>query len=300
MTTQIIEGCAVERIVDGVVFEGTLVPDSWDVRVWESNGHRELSARNTVFWAEVAQLSRPQNDWDPVKDAAHLEERRLNSLKKAAERAKTMCRRVIKCEGFNELLTATYRENMVDRELCKKHFKEWVRRMKVALGGHFRYCASFEVQERGAMHVHIACHRLPTHATRKGVKIEGWRLGTAIWRSIVGPDNGLVFVGGRKAKGTNKKSIRRSPAKMAAYVSKYITKDYEKAPDESNRYSRSNGTNIPKVQHIYIQQCTLADLISIAFECRDGDVLVSHRVGKFGDTYWLCTEPDKPDMLSKK
>ncbi len=280
-----------ERIVDGVVFESAVIPDSWDVHVWECNGHRELSVRNVVTWHEVAQLTNPLNDLDPVKDADHLEDRRLKSLKQAAERAKKVCRRVIKCEGFNELLTITYRENMKCRETCKKHFKEWVRRMKSALGGEFRYCAAFEVQDRGAMHVHIACHKLPGHAVHKGVKVQGWRLGTQVWRSIVGADNGLVFVGGKKSS-HSRKGVQRSPAKMAAYVSKYIAKDFEKAPEETNRYSRSDGANLPKPVHMRFDRCDLSELISTVFELAEGDMIVSHRIGRFGDTYWLCTEPD--------
>ena len=286
-----------QRIVDGILFEGKRLENAWDVSIWEKNGHREVSARQVVEWSEICfqMLNNLDACGNPISlpielTDAELAEKRLNSLKKAAQRAQTMCRRVIKAEGFNELLTITYRENQTDRELSKKHFKEWVRRMKAALGGEFRYCASFEKQERGAMHMHVACHKLPKHAINRGVKIEGWKLGTQVWRSIVGADNGLVFVGGKKAA-VSKKRVRKSPAKMAQYVSKYIMKDYADSPEESNRYSRSNGSDVPKPQHIRLTGCTLADAIGAMFECKDGDVIVSHRLGHFKDSYWLCTEP---------
>lgn len=278
-----------ERIVDGILFEGKRLDDAWDVSIWEKNGHREVSARQCVSWVEIGPVP-PLDQPDLVDDAEWLEERRQSSLKKAAQRAQTMCRRVIKSEGFNELLTITYRENQTDRELSKKHFKEWVRRMKSALGGQFRYCASFEKQDRGAMHMHVACHKLPKHGMHQGVKIEGWKLGTQVWRSIVGADNGLVFVGGKKAS-VSKKRVRKSPAKMAQYVSKYIMKDYAASPEESNRYSRSNGGDVPKPQHLRLTGCSLCEAIGAMFECRDGDVVVSHRLGDFKDSYWLCTEP---------
>lgn len=292
-----------ERIVHGILFEGHRVADAWDVSVWESNGHREVSARQVVEWVERGPVpvldwsTRPLGELDPVIDADLIEEKRQQSLKKAAQRAQTMCRRVIKAEGFDELLTITYRENQVDREVCKAHFKEWVRRMKRALGGQFRYCASFERQERGAMHVHVACHKLPTHAKHKGTRVAGWRLGTDVWRGIVGADNGLVFVGGRKPEGVKRKAIKRSPAKMAQYVSKYIMKDYTDAPEESNRYSRSNGVPLGKPSHIRLTGVGMADLIGAVFECRDGDVVVSHRLGTWGDSYWLCTERDVTSRL---
>lgn len=289
-----------ERIIDGILFEGKRVENSWVVSSWESQGHREVSINQAVDWVEVAHDYKtidfrrslaPERmaEWDAM-DAEDAIARHERSLKKSAQRAQTMCRRVIKTEGFNELLTITYRENMQDRAQAKAHLKEWVRRMKAHLGGEFRYCASFEKQERGAMHMHVACHKLPKHALHKGLKIEGWRLGTAVWRSIVGKDNGLVFVGGKKGSFKSGKALKRSPAKMAAYVSKYILKDFAESPEEANRYSRSNGAFVPKPTQIRLHGCTLPEAISVAFQCADGDVIVSSRLGDFKDRYWLCTE----------
>jgi hypothetical protein len=281
-----------QRIVDGILYEGKRLSDSWDVSIWEKNGHREISAREVIEWSELGPVP-PLKELDPVADAEWIEEKHQRDLKTAAQRAQTACRRVIKAEGFDELLTATYRENQTSREVCKGHFKELVRRAKRALGGEFRYCASFERQDRGAMHIHIACHKLPKHGHYKGVKIPAWRLLTVIWRDIVGADNGLVFVGGKKkwSKGRRK---NLSAAKMASYVSKYIMKDYSESPAGSNRYSRSNAIEVPKPVHVRLVGVDLADAIGAMFQCDDGDVVVSHRLGHFKDSYWLCTEPRPP------
>lgn len=284
------------RIIEGALYEGKLVRDSWEVRIWEANGHREISARNPVVWHEVAALSPTALEHRDEAIAAETEaereaakeERRQQALKKNAQRAKTMCRRVIKAEAFDELLTLTYRENQQDRALCKHHFAQWLRRMKKALPG-FRFCASFEMQKRGAMHVHIATHKLPQHALYKGVKIEAWKLGTAVWRSVVGEDNGMCFVGGKTRHGGRRRNL--SLAKMAAYVSKYILKDYEDAPEDTSRYSRSHGTVISKPVRLHIQATSLADLIGLAFHLGEGDVIVSHSASEDDGRYWLCTEP---------
>ena len=304
-----------ERIItapggERIVIEGQMIEDAWDVYVKNVNGHRETSFRNAIVWSETDKKAPPEFDRDAYLsqfDGEDLEirvreleeqaeERRLRKLQQNAQRAKAACRWFIKANGLNELLTLTYRENQHDRNLCKKHFKEWVRRMKKALGGRFVYCASFERQERGAMHVHIACHKLPVHATHKDVKIKGWELGTKVWRSIIGNDNGLCFVGGRKSAQGRVKN--RSIAKIASYVSKYITKDYADAPDESNRYSRSDSKNgiasMPKAEKIRIWGASLQDMIEMAFQCADGELVVSHRVTREqfgGDRYWLVTEP---------
>lgn len=297
-----------ERIVsiagERVLLRGTVVEDAWEVFVRKCNGHSELSFKNRVIWEDTGERAP-----DPIdvylqgfegleleerrlQHQQELEERREKQREKNAQRAKTQCRWIIKAQGLNELLTLTYRENQQDRDLCKKHFKEWVRRMKAALGGRFIYCASFERQERGAMHVHVACHKLPTHGTRKGEKIKAWKLGTEIWRSIIGEDNGLCFVGGKTRHGGQRRNL--SLAKLAAYVSKYIMKDYRDAPLESNRYSRSNGLDVPKPQRMHFNGLTFEQMVELAFHCADGDVIVSHKVTRdrwSGGRYWLVTEP---------
>lgn len=273
---------------------GTRNPTKWDVSIFEVNGHRELSARNVIEWEED-ETWKPKPDKCPdmpsLEQLAEIEERRLRSLKKSAQRAQTQCRRVIKASDFREMLTITYRENQDDREVCKGHFKEWVRRMKRALPK-FQYCAAFERQERGSMHVHCATNKLPKHCHYRGEKIESWRLGTLIWREIVGADNGLVFVGGKPRWGSTRRR-NQSLAKIASYVSKYIMKDFEDSPAGGNRYSRSDTIDLPKPIRLRIDDCSMSDLIGLCFELKPGHVVVSHRVGDWGDSYWLCTEPEK-------
>lgn len=307
-----------ERIIDGVLYESKTLPDCWDVRTFEVNGHREISARQSVAWEEMGTATAFKREGDGYKgaatpenlakwalqDAEDAEDRRLRSLKKSAARAMSMCRRVIKAEAFDELLTLTYRENQHDRALCKRHFETWYRRMKKALGG-FRFCASFESQERGAMHVHVATHKLPQLANYKGVKVKAWEVGTRIWRDIVGAveisgpmlpgvarpslSGGLCFVGG-KPKYAKARRRNMSIGKMASYVSKYILKDYEKSPEEKNRYSRSNGTVVPKSVLVKLTGLSLIECIELAFTCGEGDVIISHRIGPWKDSYWLVTE----------
>ena len=298
-----------ERIVsfagERVLLRGTVLEDTWEVLVKESNGHRELSFKNAVMWEDTGELCPPpfevyiqQFEGQELADRLAEREQELaekleKQREKNAQRAKSKCRWIIKSQGLDELLTLTYRENQGDRALCKKHFETWVRRMKAALGGKFIYCASFERQERGAMHVHVACHKLPSHGVRKGQKIKAWKLGTDIWRSIIGEDNGLCFVGGKTRHGGQRRNL--SLAKLAAYVSKYIMKDYHDSPAETNRYSRSNGLSVPKARKMTFAGLTFGQMVELAFECADGDVIVSHRATLdqwSGGRYWLVTEPD--------
>lgn len=293
-----------KRIVHGIEFEGDRVENAWDISIFEVDGHRELSARQVVEWTEVGFAVSPmpwdeyiaQFDDEPDKkaryEAEHLvdiAERAVKCLKKAAQRAQTTCRRLIKASNFREMLTITYRENQQDRDVCKHDFELWVKRMVRAFPK-FQYCAAFERQERGSMHVHCATNKLPRHVHYKGEKIEAWRLPTILWRAIVGDDNGLVFVGGKPRWGSSRRR-NLSLAKMASYVSKYIMKDYADSPAGSNRYSRSNAIDLPKPVHIRLTDCSIDDLIRVAFEVPAGSVVVSHRIGDWQDSYWLCTEP---------
>jgi hypothetical protein len=290
-----------ERYCNGIWLEGEVVPDKWVVRTWEKNGVLERSATSYIAWREVGQPCgfqldgwTPIRDLDPVEDADLIAERRERALNKAAKRAKTTCRRVIVTEAFDELLTLTYRGNQADWELCKQHVAKWVRRMKKALGGQFRYCLAFERQERGAMHVHIATHKLPTWATDKGVKVKAWQVGTRIWRDIVGDNNGLCFVGGKGKFGGPAKR-RWTLAKMAAYVSKYITKSYDDAPPEANRYQRSTGADVGRPES-WVVDCTFGDLIGLCYEYKSGDSVLALRAGRWNDRLWFCKErpPDAP------
>ena len=42
-----------EKIIDGFIYESKVIADAWDVSIFEVNGHREVSARNSVIWSEI-------------------------------------------------------------------------------------------------------------------------------------------------------------------------------------------------------------------------------------------------------
>lgn len=286
-----------QRIVDGIAYEGKTVLDAFDVRVWECSGHREISARPVVEWTEIG----PAPDWshllepDPERDAKIEEDRRQKNLLRAARRAKTQCRRFIKSNGFDELATLTYRENQTDEKLAKAHFAKWARRMAELVPG-FGYCVGYERQKRGAWHMHAAIYRLPAKievpfrmadGSWLRREVEAWKLGTIVWRRIVGKDGGMCFIGG---KGEGAKKARNSLAKMAAYVSKYITKHFEDSPEDSRRWTHSAGTMPPKPVLERFAQLSMRELIERVFWCDDGERVVDHRIGVFRDSYYLCTE----------
>lgn len=301
----------------GSKFEGKRSETSWVGKQWSQNGCTELTLHRPIVWVEVENhpYAREGNGYqnqpteaDLLKWAAEDEQDELDrqaAVKKAsARRAKTNCRRIIKAEGFDQLLTLTYRDNMVCRDQCKRNFQEFVRRMKKALGG-FRYCASLELQQRGAYHVHVACHKLPKYGSYRGLKIDTYKLGTKIWRSVIGssflgpmqpgiarPDiqNGMCFIGGKSKFGAPNRFKKQSLSAMADYVSKYIMKDAELSQSEKNRYSASTGISLNKSISIVFHDCCLSDCISLMFEVPENHRVVKHYLAYDCGLWGLSTE----------
>jgi len=281
--------------VAGLWFEGKQSKDEWDVRTIDlGNGHREAVISRPTVWEEMPpNLQELFGDhWQATaeRDAEeNAEERRLANLKRAARRAKTRVRRMVKVLGLDALLTLTYRGNQTDLELCKRHMKEFVRRMRRALPG-WVYVAAFEKQKRGAWHVHMATHALPLQmAASNGVKVKSFNVVRAIWRSVTGEFGGTINQKKREWHS------RQSTGKLAAYLSKYMMKAFEDGEDWSNRYSGSQGVEIPDAVRMRFRGERLADLIGLVFDdCAQGPVEIMTWLSRYGDVFYLSTEGPPP------
>ncbi|RYE81472.1 MAG: hypothetical protein EOO80_00980 [Oxalobacteraceae bacterium] len=277
--------------VAGVWFEGKPATDEWVVRTLDlGNGHKEAVISRPTVWEEMpphlSALFGEHWEASALRDREEQEEeRKLANLKRAARRAKTRVRRTVKVLGLDAMLTLTYRANQTDLSLCKKHMKEFVRRMRRALPG-FCYVAAFEPQKRGAWHVHMAIHALPRDlAACNGVKVKSFNVVRAIWRSVVGE------LGGNIDQAKRKRSSRQSVGKLAAYLSKYMLKAFEEGDDWSNRYSGSAGVEIPDAVRMRFRDAQLAELIGLVFdEVAAGVVEVSTWLSRWGDVFYMSTE----------
>ena len=143
----------------------------------------------------------------------------------AAKRAKKQVRLRCKAIGADRMITLTYRENMVDKIRLKKDYDALRRRLGKL--GDFHYVAVAERQKRGAWHLHVAV---------KGR--QNYRVLRAIWRSIVGQDNGNIDV----RNPFREKGLRH---KLASYLCKYMTKDFAEHAINEKRYWTSRGIVIP-------------------------------------------------------
>lgn len=288
-----------ERIIGRDIYEGK-ISEAYVMHLHDlGHGHKEASISRAIDWEHTgtmtdgayAQYLETLEAWK-LSPAGILaaQERDEKNKERAARRAKTKVRRLCKAMGVDALLTLTYRENQRDLELTKKHLKEFVRRVRRLVPG-FAYVAAFERQKRGAWHVHMGIHALPFNLPWAGVKVKSYSVIRAVWRAVVGE------LGGNIDQARKKRHSRRTPAKMASYISKYILKAFEEGEDYSNRYSASACT-LPPAVRMRFQSANMADLIALVYsEMGEAGTLTSPWLSSFGDRFFLVAEPAPPDKV---
>lgn len=275
-----------ERIVGRDLLKGHTGSGFDLVRRPLGNGHYEARIEPIVTWELVGELS--DIAYQHYQEQLQLteDERRIANLERAANRAKTRVRHLCKVAGADTLLTLTYQANMTDRAMLSQHLKEFVRRMKRLIPGFF-YVAAFEQQQRGAWHVHMATHRLPpTLDAAKGVKVKSFNVIRAVWRSVTGELGGNIDVQAKK------RNSSRAPSKIAAYLSKYMTKAFAEGDKWQNRFSSSKGVPVPKPERVRFNGYGLVDVIRVVFDDLPECVSSQLRWGlsRFKDGAWFIVD----------
>jgi hypothetical protein len=147
---------------------------------------------------------------------------RAKNIERAGRRAKTNVRRLCKMLKADCMMTLTTRENIQDYGRMDGLFKAFRSRLE-AIGG-LTYVATYELQKRGAIHIHIACQQFPAWLKNEhGVRVKSYALISSIWSRVVGRGNGNVNF--TKPRGRN------SCHRIASYISKYVTKQFSKLID---------------------------------------------------------------------
>ena len=246
------------------------------------NGHFEYRVAPIKTWEHVAELSDIAYEHRLECMVATEEERKQANLERAAKRATTRVRHLCKAAGIDTLLTLTYAQNMTDWEQLKRHMKEFNRRMAKLIPGWF-YVAAFERQKRGAWHAHMAVHRLPVELeASNGVKVKSFNVIRAVWRAVTGEHGGNIDVQARK------RNSSRAPSKIAAYLSKYMTKAFAEGEPWSNRFSSSRGVTVPKPERMRFPGYSLLDMARVVFDDLPGCVGEQLRWGlnRWKDGFW--------------
>lgn len=290
------------RLIDGVLYEGK-PSDEFELSVHRlGNGHAEAGIRRLTWWSEIGPASADVLEVWRQDLAESEDERREANRRRSARRATTKVRRLVKAAGMDSLLTLTYRVLQTDLALCKKHLKEFVRRMRRLIPG-WQYIAAFEQQERGCWHVHMAIHKLPVSLpATNGVKVKSYNIVRAVWRGVVGLDNGNIDQSRRKA------FSRRSSSKLASYLSKYMLKAFMDGDDWSNRYSSGGLGTLPAPERVRFTGENFADLVALAYQevaMHACEIWTSLRRGWLDgvrdgppESFWITTGPEGPHLRS--
>jgi hypothetical protein len=241
------------RVIDGTLYARHPVPYSHDIRVHDlGHGHLEALVMPRYGWSEVGMLSPSaladkvacegsiwvDGAWAPAPppSASELLDKAALNLERSSRRAKTKVRRLCKAKALTTMVTLTYRDNMQDRARMARDFDVFVKRVRRVISG-FQYVCVFERQKRGAWHAHIAVPRVLAHYLHQGVMVRSYDLLRSMWRGVVGVDGGNVDV-------SRNKRIGRSAARLASYLSKYISKGFAEALGSGDSY-RASGRALP-------------------------------------------------------
>lgn len=264
--------------------------DSYRVKAYDlGNGHLEASASRSIKWVEC--------DWAHGTILDHLdmmaryreenaEELAQRHADRAAKRASTNVRRICKAMGVDSLLTLTYRALVTDMAICKVHLKEFNRRLKRFLPG-FQCVAGFERQKRGAWHVHLATSGIPSFFMEKNAlgvpcKVKSYDFLRSIWRSVVRDLGGNVDLS-RRRRGS-------SSAKIAAYISKYITKAFVEGEKWSNRWAKYGKCEVPLPVDLGVFGTLLDALHAVYSVVLPGQVVGRAFLPRFQDFFFLSAE----------
>lgn len=290
------------RLIAGNLYTRAALPYAHDIRVHElGHGHTEATVSPRYAWHEadvpdqvitdalMAQSHVWENGgWVPAKAAPESEllDRLAMNKERASRRAKTKVRRLCKHKGLSVMLTLTYRELMTDRARMARDFDVFMKRLRRAVPG-VEYVCVFELQKRGAWHAHIAVPRILSHYLRGGMLVRSYDLLRSMWRGVVGADNGNVDV-------SRNKRVARSSARLATYISKYISKTFSDAALGGRDSYSASGKALPGAVVVRVPSVVLGTAIAalmdlIGVECDRAKHF--HQALLDGGGYFLCLSP---------
>ena len=192
------------------------------------DGQRELCVTRSTRIKQTGPLPLPSRAKRGESDKR--EQNDADSAKRAKQSVRLRCKTI----SADRMITLTYRENMQDMERLKRDWDAFRRRM----GKHkqFHYVATIEEQLRGAYHIHVAVRGR-----------QSYQLVRSIWQSVVGFDDAGRQMGQINVRDPHKFGFgRNGQHKLAAYISKYISKWQGTHDLNKKRYWSSKGIPVPE------------------------------------------------------
>lgn len=225
------------------------------------------------------------------------EKKDIENRERAAKRARQNVRYLAKSLFADHMLTFSYRENVDDRARVAADWKEFVRLFRIRYPD-WKYVAVLEKQERGALHIHVAVHG------RQDIRwlLRCWLL--AIGQPAVDVSAWLVggeSLGGRSLGAVNVEPPKRRWAgsarhwkgdKLAAYLTKYIGKEFEEAEKSTKKYWASRNIERPEIKRFWLRAESYVDAVVEAHDLIYYSGATS--LSMWGDfdagVIWICGE----------
>ncbi len=185
--------------------------------------HSEAVIHPYESWSEPSDI--PEKPFHGIRGEGDQEANRLRS----ARRAKRAIRFACKTAEFDRMITLTTKDNFT-REEIQRLVERFIKLVRVATNGKIDYIIvpekhdSEETSEskRGSHHVHIAV-----------VGRQDYKLLVSIWHYRICKGRGFVHVSNPFNKRTGK---AYSPAQMASYLYKYVSKNISGADFNKKSY----------------------------------------------------------------
>jgi len=193
--------------------------------------------------------------------------------RRAVRRTKQQVRWMTKEFQADRLFTLTYRGNMSDKEKLKRDFRKFLDYVRKGWGGlegipDWRYVAVPEKhhgggENDGGYHIHCA--------------VKGWQkisfLRAAWYKALGGTGKekgeetpGQVNIESPESKRWGKVAKDWKTGKLAAYLTKYISKTFDESEANAKRFYRSRGLALPKKERFML---AATDLISAIKEMKE-------------------------------
>lgn len=200
-------------------------------------------------------------------------------------------KRIIDCnfDDKSTFLTLTFRENIQDIERANREFTLFIKRLKRYLKNQqLKYIATWELQQRGAIHYHLVLFSVPYIKNDKLSELWG---------------NGFIKI--NKIKETVKNEA------VGVYITKYFVKDLEKKANQKKAYFCSRNLIKPEETKkkldfdemndiltdeedlLYIKNFTAKELIEI-------DAATGEKIYRIVNKIYIVQKNKKLDLQNKK
>ena len=200
-------------------------------------------------------------------------------------------KRIIDCnyDDKSTFLTLTFKENIQDIERANREFTLFIKRLKRYLKNQqLKYIATWELQQRGAIHYHLVLFSVPY--------IDNKKLGE-LWA------NGFIKI--NKIKETVKNEA------VGVYITKYFVKDSEKKANRKKAYFYSRNLIKPKETKKKLDFDEMNDILTdekdllyiknfIARELLEIDVSTGEKIYREVKKVYVVKKNKEMDLQNKK